>query len=102
MKILQVSFEKGWHEAIIDDNCGFDKSYAAARILEQELNIVFINKLDGFDTLYWDFKVNGNLLTLHYQVFFGLSVYPTKLKDASDSENKKVLEIGEVLFGKLK
>ena len=27
MKNLQVNIENGWHEAIIDDSCGFDKFY---------------------------------------------------------------------------
>ena len=102
MKHLQLNFDKGWTEVILNEDCGFDKFYLAAGILEKELNIVFINKLDDFDCLYWDFEIDNRLLTLHYHVYFGLSLFPTKFKEASEADNSKVLEIGQILFGKLK
>ena len=61
----------------------------------------FINKLDDFDTLYWNFEINDHPLTLHYNIYFDLSIFPTKFKDASEGDNLKVLEIGHLLFGKL-
>lgn len=30
---IQINTDKGWTEAVIDDNCGFDMFYKAAEIL---------------------------------------------------------------------
>jgi hypothetical protein len=96
-----IEKEKGWTEAILDSNCGYDKFYTAAEIIQRDFQINFISKLDDFDSLYWDFIFEGSQLTLHYNTFFGVSIFPKAFKSASENDNKKVIEIGDLLFDKL-
>ena len=84
---------------IIDDNCGYDKFYATADILQTVFNLTFTEKLDGLDASYWDFEFNGCCLTLHYHVQAGLSIFPGSFKEASDADNKNVMEIDNMLTG---
>lgn len=79
-------------EAVIDDNCGISKFYAIAETLTSELNVNFLNQVDDVDTLDWDFKYKDQVLTLHYNVFNGVSVFPHHLKSILH-ENNAVLEI---------
>jgi len=98
MKDFKIITEQGWTEAIIASNCGFDKFYSAAKILENTFDVNFINKLDGLDSLYWDFIIDKKRLTLHFDTFAGVSIFPTNLKDATDEENAAILDIGKNLF----
>lgn len=94
---MKIDTSKGWTEVIIDDDCAFDKFYAVADILETRFEVSFINKLDP-DTLYWDFDYEGLQLTLHYNVYLGVSIFPTALADASTADSNAVLKFGSLLF----
>ena len=98
---LKIEKDKGWSEAILDDNCGYDKFYKTAGVIESAFRTRFIKKVDGFDSLYWDFKYHNVPLTLHYNVYLGVSLFPTYCKDASAAENVKAEEFGQQLFTKL-
>ena len=83
-------------EAVIDDNCGISKFYAIAETLSKELNIDFLNQVDDSVDLDWDFKYKNQVLTLHYNVFNGVSVYPQHIKSVLQ-ENNMVMEIAHFL-----
>jgi hypothetical protein len=83
-------------EAVIDDNCGISKFYAIADTLAAELNVNFLNQVDDVDTLDWDFKYKNHLLTLHYNVFNGVSVFPQAAKSILH-QNNAVMEIAHFL-----
>lgn len=83
-------------EAVIDDNCGISKFYEIAATLTNELNINFLNKVNGKDTLTWDFEYKNHLLTLHYNVFNGVSLFPKHVKSILQ-ENNVVLEVSNFL-----
>ena len=91
---LKTNF--GGTEAVIDDNCGVSKFYSIADILTDGLKVKFINQVDDADTLDWDFKYKNQLLTLHYNVFNGVSVFPQHVKSILQ-ENNMVLEIAHFL-----
>ncbi len=92
----QLTTTLGGTEAVIDDNCGISKFYAIAGTLADELNVDFLNQVDDADTLDWDFKYKGNLLTLHYNIFNGVSIFPQhNLK--SKQHNNAVLEVAHFL-----
>lgn len=93
----QINKEKDWAEFIIDDNCDFDRFYYAAEVLQKHFKVSFLNKLDDFDTLYWDFEVDNNAMTLHYNIYLGLSLFPTRLREADEVENLAVYQLGQVL-----
>ncbi len=89
----------GGTEAVIDDNCGISKFYAIANALSDHLQIQFLNQVDDADTLDWDFRYKKQFLTLHYNIFNGVSIYPQKQKSLK-KENKAVMEVAEFLQSK--
>jgi hypothetical protein len=91
--------KSGNTEAVIDDNCGISKFYAIAETLTHELKVNFINQVDDTDdqlTLDWDFKYKNQVLTLHYNIFNGVSVFPRHEKSLL-KENNVVLEVAHFL-----
>lgn len=79
--------QSGATEAVIDDNCGISKFYAIANTLAQDLQVQFMNQVDDAETLDWDFKYKDALLTLHYNIFNGVSILPHQL----NKSNRKAL-----------
>ena len=86
----------GGTEAVIDDNCGISKFYSIAETLADELNVKFINQVDDTDTLNWDFKYKRNFLTLHYNIFNGVSILPQQV-NGKEKVNKAVEEVADFL-----
>ena len=98
---LTLRIALGCTEAIIDDDGGLKRFYQVADILNKDLQVAFIRKEDDFDSIDWDFNFHGNNLTLHYNIYTGVSLYPSRTKDARKNENKAVVELANVLEGKL-
>ena len=86
----------GGTEVVIDDNCGISKFYLIADTLAEELNVTFLNQVDDEETLDWDFKYKSHLLTLHYNIFNGVSILPHTIK-GMQKENEAVLEVAQLL-----
>ncbi len=86
----------GGTEAVIDDNCGISKFYSIAGTLADELNVKFINQIDDADTLDWDFKYKRSFLTLHYNIFNGVSILPQRINGVK-KVNKAVEEVASFL-----
>lgn len=93
----QLKTKSGATEAVIDDNCGISKFYAIAHTLSEDLNVIFINQVDESETLNWDFKYKNQFLTLHYNIFEGVSIYPQQLKLSAKKENNAVIEVAYFL-----
>lgn len=102
MNKIVIENEKGWNGAIIDRNCDFEKFYYVADLMQREFDIKFSDKLNDFDTLYWDFSYKENLLTLHYNIYLGVSIHPKNLKHATASENDMVIELGQRIANRTK
>jgi len=86
----------GGTEAVIDDNCGISKFYMIANTLTDELQVKFLNQIDDADTLDWDFQYKSHYLTLHYNIFNGVSIMPQSHK-GKKKENNAVIEIANFL-----
>ena len=91
---LKTNF--GGTEAVIDDNCGVSKFYAIANTLTQQLHVEFLNQVDDADSLDWDFKYKEQFLTLHYNIFNGVSIFPQQVKPVHKS-NHAVMEVAHFL-----
>jgi len=91
----------GCTEAVIADDGGLKQFYRIANILSQDFDVNFSNKEDDFDTIDWEFRFKGHNITLHYSIYNGVSLFPTKTKDAQSRDNKAVVELAGVLEGKL-
>lgn len=98
---LTLRTNLGCTEVVIADNGGLKQFYQTADILSQELGIRFTNKEDDFDTIDWEFKFKGQALTLHYNIYNGITIFPTKTRDAINKENKAVVELANLLEDKL-
>lgn len=92
----ELKTKSGGTEAVIDDNCGITKFYAIANTLAEHLHIKFMNKVDDAETLDWDFKYKDQFLTLHYNIFNGVSIFPQPLQNGQ-KENKAVTEVAHFL-----
>ncbi len=98
---LTLRTDFGCTEAVIDDDCGLKRFYEVADILSDDLDIKFLAKLDDFDSLVWDFNFKGHTLTLHYNIYTGISIYPRKFRDAQRKDNDAVVEVAQFLETKL-
>lgn len=91
----------GCTEAIIADDGGLKEFYRVANILSQDFDVKFSNKEDDFDTIDWDFRFKGHNITLHYSIYNGVSIFPTKTKDAMNKDNKAVVELAGVIEARM-
>ena len=92
----QLKTKFGGTEAVIDDRCSISKFYAIAHTLAEQLQVIFINQVDENDTLEWDFKYKDQFLTLHYNNFEGVTIFPQQVKHVK-KDNKAVLEVAHFL-----
>lgn len=99
---LIIKNDKGWADVYFYVNCNYDKFYLVAEILENNFGIIYKFKVNDFDSLYWEFEYKGSLLMLHYDIYFGVSLYPAACKEATSSDNEKVIELAKSVFEKMK
>jgi len=97
---LTLRTSLGCTEAIIADDGSLNLFYRIAGMIN-DLRIKFVKKEDDFDSINWNFKFKGHRLTLHYNIYNGISVFPTKTNTAASKDNKAVVELANVLEGKL-
>jgi hypothetical protein len=100
MKLI-IEKGQGWSEAVLDCNCGYDRFYKTASMMQSTFQITFTQKTDGPDSLHWDFTYLGSPLTLHYNIYLGVSLFPARLKDASVTDNNRAEELGQKVFASL-
>ena len=96
---LRTNF--GCTEAVIDDDGGLKQFYRVANVLSQDFDIKFSNKEDDFDTIDWEFRFRSHNMTLHYNIYNGVSIFPTKTRDALNKDNKAVVDLAQVLEGRI-
>ena len=98
---LSLRTSLGCTEAVLSDNASLNLFYQVAGIINEDLHIKFLNKEDEFEAINWDFKYKGHLLTLRYDIYNGISVFPTRTQAAQPKENLAVVELANILDGKL-
>ena len=98
METPRILKDKGWTEIILDDDCGYERFHSAIDLLKRECNAPFINFLDDFDTLYQDFRMGNIQLTLRYNIYEGLSLYPLKQQGSTEEEGSAAERVGKFLF----
>jgi hypothetical protein len=98
---LTLRTSLGCTEAIIADDGGLKRFYQVADILSNDFHVKFTQKDDDFDTIDWEFRFKGHTLTLHYNIYTGVSLFPAKTKDAVSKDNKAVVDLAGVLENRL-
>lgn len=91
----------GCTEAVIDENTSLHRFYQIQHILTNDLDASFLQKEDDFDTISWNFHFHRHRLTLHFSIYNGISIFPTRTASARRRENRAVEELAQVLKGKL-
>ncbi|MBE7172981.1 MAG: hypothetical protein INR73_20560 [Williamsia sp.] len=94
---LTLRTDFGWTEAVVDEDGGLKRFYEVINILSQNPQVKFSTKLDDFDSIYWDFFYKKNALTLHYNIYTGVTLYPQKFAQAAKKENEAVVEVAGFL-----
>ncbi len=97
--LLQTN--NGLTEAVIDEDGGLKRFYEVANLLSDELRISFNNKLDDFDSLIWDFTYHGQPLSLQYNIYTGICLYPQQPVQAKNRQNNAVVEVARFLESRL-
>lgn len=83
-------------ELEIQPDCEYEDFYKAASTLEG-MGYSFSDKVDGFDSLYWDFELEGNTLTLSYNVYDGMSLSVRDSESLTESQKDIMTELAEKL-----
>lgn len=99
---MNGTIKNNYTEIVLDDNCEWDKLYEIVDILTNKYKIKFIAKINDFDTAYWDFKYKKSTLTLHYNIYLGVSIFPRNLELSTDTDNANTIEISNLLLNDLK
>jgi len=87
----------GCTEAIISDDGGLKRFYQVAGILTDDFNVSFTNKEDDFDAIDWQFKFKGHFMTLHYSIYNGISLFPTRTHEAATKDNNAVVALANLV-----
>ena len=98
---LNLRIALGCTEAVIDDDGGLKKFYHVADLLSRYFNIQFTRKEDDFDTINWEFHFRGVRLSLHYNIYTGISLFPLDAKQGDKNGNHAVVELASGLENKL-
>lgn len=88
-------------EAVIADDGTLNLFYQVSGIITNDLRIKFLSKADEFDSINWDFKYKGYNLTLHYNIYNGITVFPTKACDPNSKYHAAVIELANTVTEKL-
>jgi hypothetical protein len=91
----------GFTEAVIDAAGGLKRFYQIASVLSDAFSVSFTNKEDDFDAISWAFRLNKYELTLAYSIYNGIMLFPTKMEGARKRDNEAVVQLANVLQGKL-
>lgn len=98
---LTLRTDLGRTEAVIDAHGGLHRFYQIAGILTDYFQVAFTGKEDDFDAINWNFSLGKYQLTLQYNIYNGIMLFPTREQLARRRENKAVEELASVLEGKL-
>jgi hypothetical protein len=83
------------YSTIIDDGASLQKFYLLTNQLSRNKRVRFTGKLDEADNIDWNFKYRGYPLTLHYNIYNGVTLSQQNGKDL-----KVVNEVAVILKSK--
>ena len=63
---MKITENERIYSALLEDKCDWEAFYGTADLIENKLKIQFHQKIDDFDSKYWDFKFLNKEFILHY------------------------------------
>ncbi len=94
---LSISYKEGFVVVKFHKFISADRFFELEKLLETKLSVVFYNKVNDFDNLYWHFTFKGAKLVLHHNIFDEIEIYPESCKKASSEENNAAIEFVDFL-----
>jgi len=94
-----VDNNNGFKEIVITDDCEWSEFYDVAEKIEHFLSIQYFEQVHDFDSAYWLFSYEGTELILHYNVYLGISIYPSGGRESTLAQNQCIVKLLEVLHG---
>jgi len=89
---------QSYSEIIITEHADSSLFKRLADRIVSEFKAKLVEKINDLDTVYWDFQVKSEIITIHQQTFIGISVFPKELDKASIVAN----QLAEKIAFKLK
>lgn len=89
--------EKLYSEIILSEQPDNERLDEIAKKLISEFGAKSIGRVYDLDSLYWDFKIDSEIITLHQQTFIGITIFPRELVNATAKANQIVERIGLLL-----
>lgn len=86
--------ERKFSEIVLADVPNDKLFLAIADRIVIEFEAEIIEKVNDLDSIYWDFKIGSEIITLHQQIFMGITIFSKELNNASIKANKLVEKIG--------
>lgn len=99
--LSKILSDKGWSEVVINDNCDLNEFQNCINVFKNSFKMEFKNVIDDFDSYYCFFTYKGEELILHYNVYMGISIFPSSYKDSSEPQNILAEEFGIILYNKI-
>ena len=88
---MQVRYDE--NEKIINLELTEDSNWSVFELIAKELtdkfNAQWKTQADGLDQRYWDFEINGIILTLHLEHYLGIVIFADKRK--TDRNKAKII-----------
>ena len=85
---------KAYPQISLTENINNQSFIELSRRIEFEFKGKIVNDLSDLESKYKDFNIEGKRITLHTNIYTGITIFPTKLKDAEKDENVTVEKIG--------
>jgi hypothetical protein len=82
-------------EIVINDDCNLQEFIAITELIADFLNVKFTNKMGDLHSQYWDFMFDGVLMTIHHNVFIGISIFA--VSEPSPQNNETTTRLFEIL-----
>ncbi len=74
-------YSNSFESTIIDENGSLTQFYSLTNWLSKSRHVRFMGKSDEADNIEWNFKYRGHALTLEYNIYNGVILYPRESKD---------------------
>jgi hypothetical protein len=76
---MEIQESERIFSAIIKEDCKWTDFYATAENIKLKLRVDFKEKVNDFDSKYWDFIYQGRKFVLHYHEMLGdVEIYTDK------------------------
>jgi hypothetical protein len=85
------------NEIIVCSDCSYDDFVAVAALVSNSLGINYLEKIGDYESQYWNFEFEGISITIHYNLYLGISIFPEKKQVPAEIKNQTIIQIFEKL-----